>query len=82
MDLQTIRQTIDRIDTSLLRLLKKRMENARLSKQFKKAVKDENREKEIYAKLEQHSGALLSKEFLYDLYTLILKESKRIQEND
>ena len=81
MDLETIRRTIDRIDTGILQLLQKRMEKARLTKRFKSAVQDTAREKEIYEKLHSHVGLLLSAEFLQELYALIMVESCRIQES-
>ena len=81
MNLETIRRTIDRIDTSILQLLQKRMEKTRLTKQFKSTVQDTARENEIYEKLHQHADLLLSADFLTKLYALIMAEGRRIQES-
>ncbi|AQQ70764.1 P-protein [Limihaloglobus sulfuriphilus] len=81
MDLNEIRQKIDQLDCQIVQLLKNRMESARIAMTFKETTFDEQREKQILEVLSQCESALLRSDFIKDVYSLILKESKNIQES-
>lgn len=80
MNLNEIRQKINQLDCQIVQLLKNRMENARIAMTFKETTFDKKREDEILEMLSQCESALLTSDFIKDIYSLILKESKRIQE--
>ncbi len=80
-----IRTQIDEIDNQIVGLLGKRMglvkEIGKLKKESALGITDEEREKEIRARLKtlaEENG--LSDEFVNHLYTHVFVESRRIQE--
>ncbi len=81
IDLSYVRRKIDQLDNNMLQLLQKRMEVARISAVFKDPDKidDPKRESEVVKALTDRENALLKGEFIESLYSLIFKESKRIQ---
>lgn len=80
MTLANIRQDIDRIDARILALLAERMEKGLLSKQFKTATLDAERETAVMNGVKARSSCLASPEFTESLYRLILAESKAVQD--
>jgi prephenate dehydratase/chorismate mutase len=82
MSLDSIRKNIDLKDSQILKLLHERMELALMSKKFKSAIEDQSRESELFEKITAHTGVLVSEQFSYQLYELIINESKKIQQNN
>lgn len=80
MNLDELRTDIDRIDARILSLLNERMEKALLTRSFKKATYDPEREQMVLDRVRKSSQCLLDPEFSSDLYRRIMAESKRIQE--
>jgi prephenate dehydratase/chorismate mutase/prephenate dehydratase len=80
MTLENIRQDIDRIDARILALLAERMEKGLLSKQFKTATLDAERETVVMNGVKARSSCLAGPEFTESLYHLILAESKAVQD--
>lgn len=84
MKLEIIRKKIDRLDEKILELLARRFSLAKEAglEKSKKGIplKDQKREKEIIAKLlRKNLKVKISSAFLAELFTLIIEESKRIQ---
>ncbi len=82
MDLNNIRRKIDLIDSQILKLLNDRTEHALVSKKFKKEIKDNDREKQVLARIASKSSSLINKESISKIYDLILKDSKSFQSKD
>jgi prephenate dehydratase/chorismate mutase/prephenate dehydratase len=82
MDLNSIRKNIDILDGKIIKLLNDRMEQAVLSKKFKADIQDTSREEKIYDKIKDNSQNLLDGDFLLELYQNIIRESKKLQEQD
>ncbi|MDA3901146.1 MAG: prephenate dehydratase [Spirochaetes bacterium] len=82
MILSDIRKKIDLKDAQILKLLHERMELAVMSKKFKSSIEDSSREEELLERLEAHSGVLINPEFSKKLYKDIIRESKRLQEQE
>lgn len=82
MNLKSIRNKIDFLDSKILQLLNDRMEQALLAKKFKPEVEDPGREEELLKKVKHNSRGLINPEFCNSLYKEILNESKRLQEKD
>jgi len=82
MNLDEIRKKVDTIDFQILKLLNTRMELALRSKKFKKAVEDPIREQEIIKNLTKCTRNLFSDALCEKLFTAIMKESKRLQNQD
>lgn len=85
MKLEDIRKRIDRIDDALFDFLKDRLELSRQAKAAKqrsgKAIKDPEREHAVLARFQQKAKDYgLNPDFITDLYTRILTESNRVQE--
>ncbi|MFA6119140.1 MAG: chorismate mutase [Parachlamydiales bacterium] len=74
MSLIDLRKQIDTIDDQIIDLLEKRLKIAKEVRKFKKQTADENREKEILAKI--HS------QYIKDIYMTIFKNSKKVQEEN
>lgn len=76
-----LRKKIDKIDSQIFRLLKKRFGLSKEIGKYKKEkgffVKDKEREKEIINKALKKSR--LGKKFILSFYKLIFKESRRLQ---
>ncbi len=82
MNLNEIRQKIDKIDRELLVLLQERMSLAIRSKKFKTNVADTRREEVVLARAERMNLALVQRSFARQLLGTIIDESKRLQRED
>jgi len=82
MSLKEIRKNIDSLDSQILLLLNNRMEQVLIAKKFKTEIEDNKREKEVFDKIREDSTGLINAEFLEKIYTEIIKESKKLQQND
>lgn len=82
MNLEEIRNKIDKIDRELLVLLQERMGFALRSKKFKKSVSDPEREERMLARLERLNLDLVDRPFTTRLLKTIIEESKRLQEEE
>ncbi|MDA8141012.1 MAG: prephenate dehydratase [Desulfobacteraceae bacterium] len=82
MNLDEIRQKIDKIDRELLVLLQERMSLAIRSKKFKTQVTDSKREEMVLARAERMNLALVQRSFARQLLGTIIAESKRLQMED
>lgn len=82
MDLKTIREKIDQIDTAIVALLALRAEQSKAAKEFKSAgkIQDPEREAQMELKWETQAKALgLDKKFVLEILHTLLKESRRLQ---
>ncbi len=83
LNLQSLRHEIDRLDNSILQMLQKRLEVARLVVKFKREqhqnVNVPERELQILESLKGRERSLLSAEVIEEIYRTIFKESKRLQ---
>jgi len=79
MKLEEIRNTIDQIDSKILKLLNDRMEQALLANKFKKSIEDTAREQEILDKIKHTPNLLLEPSFTESMYKLIITWSKELQ---
>jgi len=81
MSLEKTRNKISHIDHEILRLLNERIEYELRTKRFKDKIHDKERETQIVKKLQDYSHAhtLIRGEFIKKLYSLFLRESRRIQ---
>lgn len=82
MKLDEIRRKIDKIDRELLVLLQERMGLALRSKKFKKSISDPAREAELLSRAEKLSLDLVERSFTRRLLETIIRESKRLQQED
>ena len=82
MSLEEIRKKIDSLDSQILLLLKIRMEQVLIAKKFKTEIEDNMREKEVFDKIRENANGLIDAGFLEKIYKEIIRESKRIQQND
>ncbi len=82
MSLKTIRKNIDSLDSQILLLLNNRMEQVLIAKKFKTEIEDNEREKEVLDRIGKNSTSLINTEFMEKVYVEIIKESKRLQQND
>ena len=82
MSLKEIRKNIDSIDSQIMQLLNNRMEQVLLAKKFKTEIEDNEREKEVLDRIEKNSTGLINAEFMEKIYVEIIKESKRLQQNN
>ena len=82
MGLKEIRKNIDSIDSQILQLLNNRMEQVLLAKKFKTEIEDNQREKQVLDKIGKNSTGLINGGFVEKIYVEIIKESKRLQNND
>jgi chorismate mutase len=85
MNLQEIRERIDELDREILTLLDERMGLALRSAKLKEAVRDRERESQVLDHVgrwaEARHGALRV-DFARAIYGEIMKESRRIQEEE
>ncbi|HPF16843.1 MAG TPA: prephenate dehydratase [Thermotogota bacterium] len=79
MSLEDIRKQIDLVDGKLIQLLQQRMEQAILSKRFKKQVEDTGREQAILETIRENAQPLADGDFLVALYQQIFQQSKALQ---
>ena len=82
MSLKEIRKNIDSIDSQIMQLLNNRMEQVLLAKKFKTEIEDNEREKEVLDRIGKNSTGLINAEFMEKVYVEIIKESKRLQQNN
>ncbi len=82
MDLNQIRDKIDRIDFDILKLLDQRLELALRARKLKSQVVDAKREAEVLNYIKQHSIGLTREDFSTELFTNIMSESRRLQKQD
>ena len=82
MSLKEIRKNIDSLDFQVMQLLKKRMEQVLIAKKFKTDIEDNEREKEVLDRIGKNSTGLIHSEFMERIYVEIIKESKKLQQND
>jgi|GEM_PF-3042749 len=75
-----IRAIIDQMDDAFVRLLTERFRLAVATAQFKPDIEDPAREAEIMRRLETLTAGTPNPQFYRDLFTRILAESKRLQE--
>ncbi len=86
MDIDSLRSRIDKLDTKILRLLKRRFKTVeKLSirkRQEDLPIKDVQREERIHKSIAQRAKSFhLNPSFTKKLFTLILDESKNIQKH-
>ena len=81
MDINLLRENIDRIDQEILKLLSDRMQQAVMVRKFKEKTEDKEREQKVLKKVANASSSypLLDPLFTEKLYKLIIEESKHIQ---
>ena len=82
MSLKEIRKNIDNIDSQIMQLLNNRMEQVLLAKKFKTEIEDNKREKEVLDRIEKNATDLINSEFMEKVYAEIIRESKRLQQNN
>ncbi|NOZ12600.1 MAG: bifunctional chorismate mutase/prephenate dehydratase [Acidobacteria bacterium] len=82
MDLEEVRRQIDRIDFEVLSQLNRRMELALTSRKFKNKVLDKEREHDVLQKATAYAHGQVSPEFSRKLLSLIMEESRRLQETN
>ena len=82
MSLKEVRKNIDSIDSQLLQLLNNRMEQVLLAKKFKTEIEDNRREKEVLDRIGKDSTGLINAQFMEKVYVEIIKESKRLQQDN
>src|SRR5450756_1534963 len=80
MDLKDIRHSIDIIDYEIVSLLNRRMECALRLKRLKSKVVETSREQEVIEHVRNYSRNLLEPDFTERLYTAIIAESRRVQQ--
>ncbi|MCF7920637.1 MAG: chorismate synthase [Candidatus Cloacimonetes bacterium] len=86
LDLNDYREALDKIDEDILLSLRRREEISRLIGKWKnrhgKAVTDGDREQKLMDVLKEKAGAWqLDAEMVNDIWRIIIKQSKEIQEN-
>jgi chorismate mutase len=77
-----IRAIIDQMDDAFVRLLAERFRLAVATARFKPEIEDPAREEEIVRRLETLTADTPNPQFYRDLFTRILAESKRLQEEE
>ncbi|MBL0715397.1 MAG: prephenate dehydratase [Desulfosarcina sp.] len=82
MELEEIRSKIDKLDRELLVLLQERMGLALRSKKFKVDINDPAREEDLLSRAERLNLDLVERSFTRQLLETIIRESKRLQEED
>ena len=84
MDIDSLRSRLDKLDTKILRLLKRRFKTVEKLSLLKRKegvpIKDTQREERIHKSIARRSESFhLNSGFTKKLFTLILDESKNIQ---
>jgi len=82
MNLQDVRNKIDRMDFQILKLLNMRMELALRSKKFKEKEEDLTREVDVLENIRMNAHDLIAPEFCEKLFKEIITESKKLQRMD
>lgn len=80
-NLSDIRKKIDEIDDEVITLLSRRLELVVETLGKKDKIEDLNREFQIMQKLKERVGNAENEKYLTEIYRIIFKEGKRIQEN-
>jgi len=84
MDLEELRESIDRIDAEIVELLKKRFRIAGQIGEKKRSleleVADAEREKEVLENYRRNAGDELDRGFVEELVELLLRYSREAQE--
>jgi len=84
MNIDLIRDNIDKIDQEILKLLDNRMQQAVMVRKFKEKTEDKAREQKVLTRVAAIANAnhsFLDPAFIEKLYKIIIEESKRIQNN-
>jgi prephenate dehydratase/chorismate mutase len=81
MDLKEIRKSIDAADYEIVKLLNKRMEYGLRLTRLKSAVTEPGREEEVISHVRSYSQNVLSPDFVENIYSTIISESKHIQQS-
>ncbi len=79
--LTDIRKKIDELDDEIIDLLSKRLEFVVETLEKKDKIEDLSREFQIMQKLKGKAVNAETEQYLTEIYKLIFKEGKRIQEN-
>ncbi|MFA5106557.1 MAG: prephenate dehydratase [Candidatus Micrarchaeia archaeon] len=82
MNLEELRQKLDRIDSEMIKLLNVRMEIALRTRKQKNGVQEEAREREVLGKVKNDAKGLVRPEFAQKLFAEIIEESKKLQEKN
>lgn len=86
MDIDSLRSRIDKLDTKIIRLLKRRFKTVEKLSTFKKQeglpIKDAPREERMHKSIAKKAESFhLNPIFTKKLFNLILDESKKLQKN-
>lgn len=83
MDIDQIRQEIDRLDSELLRIFNERADLAlrigEIKKQFGMAVYDPEREKRIFQRMQENNPGPLEDGAIIRLFERVIDESRRLE---
>lgn len=82
MDLNEIRDEINRVDYEIVKLLNKRLEMALRAKKFKAQVVDKEREKQVIDNVQKIPLKLVEKDFSTKLFENIISECRGVQMED
>jgi prephenate dehydratase len=82
MDLNEIREEINRVDYEIVKLLNKRLEMALRAKKFKAQVVDKEREKQVIENVQKIPLKLVEKDFSTKLFENIITECREVQKED
>ena len=77
--LSLLRICIDKIDDKIIILLRKRIELAKCTRQYKKNIRDFSRETEIISRLK--SKKIISAHLIDQIYPSIFNETRHAQDN-
>ena len=77
-----VRKKINRIDYEIIKLLNDRMELALRTRKQKSKTKDRNREKAVFDNIGKYSHKLVHRDFSRNLFSEIMNESKRLQDQN
>jgi prephenate dehydratase/chorismate mutase len=82
MDLNEIREKINRVDYEIVKLLNKRLEMALRAKKFKAQVVDKEREKQVIENVQKIPLKLVEKDFSTKLFENIITQCRGVQMGD
>jgi prephenate dehydratase/chorismate mutase len=82
MDLNDIREEINRVDYEIVKLLNKRLEMALRARKFKEQVVDLEREKQVIENVQEIPLKLVEKDFTTKLFEIIITQCRGIQMQD
>lgn len=77
--IKRIREKIDSIDRKIVKLLIRRMALSRKISAQKKEITDNTREESVISNAEKEAGGKLGQNFLKNIFSLIIDESKKVQ---